>query len=414
MFKIILSFFIFVLTFQLTAQDAIPTLWGKGKPGINNIQQTEAVLFDQTAGAGTNSLTSQNFEAANDGFDNQGADDFVVPAGATWYIDSVNVLGAYYNGVGPAPSVNVWFYLNNAGFPNSVPFASVLAAALTNPNGTGSFTVSFASPVILPEGSYWISIQVNMDFAAGGQWGWTEHTSFNSESVWQNPGAGFGTPCTSWGYRVTTCLIGTAPNTDFAFRLNGTNVIPVELTSFTATSISNVVQLNWTTATELNNQGFSIERSSGEDFEAVGFIAGHGTTTEKMYYQFVDNNISSGSYSYRLKQVDFDGTFDYSNVVNVEIVAPAEFGLAQNFPNPFNPSTKISFGLAVDSKVKISIYNLLGEQVAILSNTDMTAGSHNVSFDATNLNSGVYFYKLDASGINGQNFSSTKKMILTK
>ena len=414
MFKFILSFLVFVLTFQLAAQDATPSLWGKGKTGLNIISPTEAVLFDQTAGVGTNSLTSQNFETANDAFDNQGADDFVVPAGETWYIDSVNVLGAYYNGVGPAPSVNVWFYVNNAGFPNSVPFASVLAASLSNPNGLGAFTVSFASPVVLPEGSYWISIQVNMDFGAGGQWGWTEHTSFNTESAWQNPGGGFATPCNSWGYRVTNCAIGAAPYTDFAFRLNGTSVVPVELTSFTATTINKTVQLNWITATELNNQGFSIERSNGGDFEAIGYIAGHGTTTEKMYYQFIDNELSFGSYSYRLKQIDFDGSFDYSSEVNIEILAPGEFALAQNYPNPFNPSTKISFGLAIDSKVKINVYNLLGEQVALLINSEMTAGNHDVTFDATHLNSGVYFYKLEATGNNGQSFTSTRKMILTK
>src|SRR5690606_24478606 len=129
---------------------------------------------------------------------------------------------------------------------------------------------------------------------------------------------------------------------------------------------------------------------------------------------YADKNLTAGNYNYRLKQIDFNGQFEYSNVVNVEIIAPAKFELAQNFPNPFNPSTKISFGLAVDSKVKISVYNLLGEQVALLVNSNLTAGNHNVSFDAKSLNSGVYFYKLEANGIDGQNFSSTKKMILTK
>src|SRR5690606_29766661 len=108
------------------------------------------------------------------------------------------------------------------------------------------------------------------------------------------------------------------------------------------------------------------QRNSGNGFTTVGFISGNGTTTEIKEYSYADKNLTAGNYNYRLKQIDFNGQFEYSNVVNVEIIAPAKFELAQNFPNPFNPSTKISFGLAVDSKVKISVYNLLGEQVALL------------------------------------------------
>lgn len=204
------------------------------------------------------------------------------------------------------------------------------------------------------------------------------------------------------------------PNMHIVMSVTGDEVVPVELTSFTAQAIDGNVVLNWSTATEVNNQGFEIQRNSGNGFTTVGFISGNGTTTEIKEYSYADKNLTAGNYNYRLKQIDFNGQFEYSNVVNVEIIAPAKFELAQNFPNPFNPSTMISFGLAVDSKVKISVYNLLGEQVALLLNSNLTAGNHNVSFDAKSLNSGVYFYKLEANGIDGQNFSSTKKMILTK
>ena len=191
-------------------------------------------------------------------------------------------------------------------------------------------------------------------------------------------------------------------------------VTPVELTSFAATTDNRNVTLNWSTATELNNSGFQVERSNGSAYEVVGFVAGHGTTSEVRNYSFVDQNVVSGSYSYRLKQVDFNGTFEYSNVIEVEVVGVKEFALGQNYPNPFNPSTTINFSLATDSKVSLKIFDVLGQEVATLLNGQLAAGNQTVSFDASSLNSGVYFYRIDASGVDGQKFSSTKKMILTK
>ncbi len=194
----------------------------------------------------------------------------------------------------------------------------------------------------------------------------------------------------------------------------GSDPIPVELTSFTATADYGVVNLQWITATETNNQGFEVQRSNGSDFEAIAFVDGHGTTTQSQAYTYSDKSVEVGSYTYRLKQVDFDGTFEYSNVIEVDVPAPAEFGLDQNYPNPFNPSTKIAFQLAVDSKVSLKIFDVLGQEVATLVNTNLVAGSHNVNFDASALNSGVYLYRIEATGIDGANFIDVKKMILTK
>jgi hypothetical protein len=191
-------------------------------------------------------------------------------------------------------------------------------------------------------------------------------------------------------------------------------IIPVELTSFAADVNEGIVELNWSTATETNNQGFQIERSNGGEFVSIGFADGHGTTTEIQNYTFTDRNVTTGTYSYRLKQIDYDGTFAYSNVVEVEVGAPAEFALDQNYPNPFNPGTKIAFRLVVDSKVDLKIFDVLGQEVMTLVNNNLTAGSHVVDFNAGNLNSGVYFYKLVAKGNNGAEFTSVKKMILTK
>jgi hypothetical protein len=195
--------------------------------------------------------------------------------------------------------------------------------------------------------------------------------------------------------------------------ISGHFIIPVELTSFTAAALGSNVELNWTTATETNNQGFHIERSNGGEFESVGFVAGHGTTTEIQNYNFVDRNVEVGNYSYRLKQIDYDGTYEYSDVVEVEVIAPAEFSLEQNYPNPFNPSTKISFRLAADSRVSLKVFDVLGQEVMTLVNNELVAGVYDVDFNASGLNSGVYFYKLEASG-NGVQFSDVKKMILTK
>jgi hypothetical protein len=193
-----------------------------------------------------------------------------------------------------------------------------------------------------------------------------------------------------------------------------TNIVPVELTSFSAIVNQGNVVLNWTTATETNNQGFEVERSNGNEFFTVGSITGHGTTTEIQNYTFTDRNVPVGNYSYRLKQFDFDGRYDYSDLVEIEVIAPAEFALDQNYPNPFNPSTKITFKLAVDSKVSLKVFDLLGQEVMTIINNDLTAGSHQVDFSANNLNSGVYFYKIEATGNDGSSFSDVKKMTLTK
>ncbi len=192
-------------------------------------------------------------------------------------------------------------------------------------------------------------------------------------------------------------------------------IVPVELTSFTASVSENDVKLLWETASEINNSGFNVERkSANSEYSTVGFVPGFGTTTEPKSYAFSDNNLRTGVYTYRLKQIDFDGTFEFSPEVQVEVVAPASFSLDQNYPNPFNPSTKITFSLAVNSKVSLKIFDVLGQEVASLVNEDLTAGVHNYDFNATGINSGVYFYRIEATGVNGNEFIDVKKMILVK
>ncbi|MBZ0199611.1 MAG: T9SS type A sorting domain-containing protein, partial [Ignavibacteriaceae bacterium] len=187
-------------------------------------------------------------------------------------------------------------------------------------------------------------------------------------------------------------------------------LIPVELSSFTAAVSGKDVILNWTTATEMNNSGFQIERKLGSTTWAkVGFVEGKGTTTEKSSYVFNDKPSFNGSVSYRLKQIDLDGSFKYSNVVEVNISAPSKFELSQNYPNPFNPNTTIKYSVAAKSQVELNIYNILGSKVASLVNEIKEAGSYQVDFNASQLSSGVYFYELNAG-----NFTAKRKMILLK
>lgn len=186
--------------------------------------------------------------------------------------------------------------------------------------------------------------------------------------------------------------------------------LPVELTSFTASVINQQVKLNWLTASELNNNGFEVQRKAeGHDFVNVGFVKGNGTSTSKREYSFVDKSIASGKYSYRLKQIDFSGAYNYSNTVEVEVKILDSYSLEQNYPNPFNPTTKIGYVLKDKSNAKVAIMNAIGQEVAVLINEEQEAGYHQLDFNASNLPSGIYFYKLEAG-----NFTKTMKMILLK
>ena len=186
--------------------------------------------------------------------------------------------------------------------------------------------------------------------------------------------------------------------------------LPVELTSFSAVSQNKQVTLNWTTATELNNNGFEIQRSyANSEFVTVGFVRGAGTTTIKQDYSFSDKDLSEGNYSYRLKQIDFSGIFEYSDVIEVEVFGVDNYSLLQNYPNPFNPTTKIGYILQDRTNVKIVVMNSLGEEIAVLANEMQDQGLHELEFSAATLSSGIYFYSIQT-----MQFSETKKMILMK
>jgi photosystem II stability/assembly factor-like uncharacterized protein len=192
--------------------------------------------------------------------------------------------------------------------------------------------------------------------------------------------------------------------------------IPVELASFTYNVNGTKVILNWETASELNNKGFEVERlaeTAGSSWKTIGFVEGKGTTTEKQTYSFNDdlkNTSITGRIYYRLKQVDFDGSFEYSNILEVDYnQMPENFSLSQNYPNPFNPSTTINFSVPEPAHVSIKIYNIIGKEVLTLLDEFKQQGNHEIELNASELTSGVYFYKMSAG-----KFTDTKRMLLIK
>ena len=197
------------------------------------------------------------------------------------------------------------------------------------------------------------------------------------------------------------------------FAVSVQNIIPVELTSFTALISNKGVKLTWITATELNNRGFYIERANSKTsaiWETINFIKGAGSTTVTQNYFAADNTPLSGTSYYRLKQVDYDGSFTHSNaaeVINNNVIE--NFVLEQNYPNPFNPSTKISWQSSIGSIQVLKVYDLIGNEVATLLNEFKEAGSYEIEFNAINLPSGVYLYKLETG-----NVVQTKKMVLIR
>ncbi len=186
--------------------------------------------------------------------------------------------------------------------------------------------------------------------------------------------------------------------------------------------------LRWKTGTETNNKGFEIQRSEnrdqsavgGSEWKIIGYVEGNGTTTESHLYNFIDNKVETGLYSYRLKQIDFDGSFEYSAIVDVEVNnIPLEFSLSQNYPNPFNPVTTIEYSIpdVISNRqqpernlfVTLKVYDILGNEVSTLVNDEKPAGKYEVKFNGNILPSGIYFYRLTSGS-----YSAVKKLVLLK
>ena len=195
--------------------------------------------------------------------------------------------------------------------------------------------------------------------------------------------------------------------------------LPVELNTFTLTLNSCDVILNWSTNGEINNRGFEVERSTmNGQWSKIGFVAGHGTVNIPQEYSYTDHNLKSGKYSYRLKQFDFNGNFEYYTLTDEVIIGvPVKFELSQNYPNPFNPSTKIAYAIPFDAKVSLKVFDISGKELATMINMVQTAGYYTVELNpssiSSGLTSGTYFYKINAEA-GEKNYTAVKKMILLK
>jgi hypothetical protein len=313
---------------------------------------------------------------------------------------------------------NITFNFNSTGLSNPTlltaynfnginfttpPFYIYGDMTVSNPNtGVASINIVFTqtnSSLASTVGTNWIDV-ASIGFN-------TTNSSLFSNFVFRsaNPTSTVVYSCSGSGGSYTTTLLvpGTWSTLD--------NPLPVELSSFAAKMYDqDKVKLNWSTQTEVNNYGFNVERQTQcGQWEKVGFVNGNGNSNSPKEYSFIDKSLIGGSkFLYRLKQVDNDGQFEYSEAVEVEVV-PTQFELSQNYPNPFNPSTKIRYQLPQESKVVIKIYNILGSEVMELVNDKREAGVYEVEFNASNLSSGTYIYKIAAD-----NFVQTKKMILLK
>jgi FlgD Ig-like domain len=285
----------------------------------------------------------------------------------------------------------------------NTPAGDNIGIFATSPSFTGVFGISYGNGTNLPDnpinGNYGtVTLQTTTNLTSG------QEIAFTGSD-----------PFTANGYANWTQQSSTKASPKL---LNGgfNNSLPVELMSFSASvSNGNTVQLTWSTATEVNNYGFDVERSSGNSgWQKIGFVAGAGNSNSPKDYSFTDNPSGGTSFSYRLKQIDVAGSFKYYDAVTVNLTLSDEPQLLQNSPNPFNPSTSIKFYIPNNSDVSIKIYDVLGREVTTLVNQQTTAGYHIVYWNGKDsrgedVSSGIYLYRLTAGS-----FSQTKKMNLLK
>jgi hypothetical protein len=332
----------------------------------------------------------------------QQADDFI--ATSDWEVDQIIVTENNLSTI--VDGLNIYIYTNNneTPGPGTLIYSASTQSFSISPAPRGDYcSIVLDTPIILSAGHYWISVQSQNDFnnIYNLEW-WECDSSYYDWAMYRDE------LDTTWRFWENTWAF------DMCFELYGNTVTPVELTSFTASITNNDVTLNWITATETNNSGFQVERREtknerNEEWKNISFINGNGTTTETKTYSFKDENLAAGKYQFRLKQIDFDGTFEYSNIIEAEILSPLNFSLGQNYPNPFNPSTNIRYSTPNGSLVLIKVYDVLGKEVATLVNENKPAGEYVLEFNAADFPSGIYFYKLQAGS-----FVETKKMILMK
>ena len=385
------------------------------------------VNINNTSGGETGN-TSLSFDSANISIDGNFTDWSVIPA---FYADANNDNG------GGEVDLTAGYFTNST----DTLFLKTDVTGSINPTGTNAYTIYIDTDQSITTGftSTWWSIgadyklyqdlngSVLYKFMGANNsddtWGWIG-IPWNYKSItanYSNHASEMKVALADLGVTSSNSIWlqwRAEPGTDAMPVFNDVRTdapLPVELTSFTAVVNKNSVELKWHTATEVNNYGFEVERIRNyelgiRNWEKIGFVNGNGNSNSSKDYSFVDKTNSKGKYAYRLKQIDNDGKYKYSKEVEVDLGTPKEFLLAQNYPNPFNPSTVIKFVVSENGKAVLKVYNTLGSEVTTLFNGNALANQvYEVNFNAANLPSGVYFYKLQLG-----NKLSIKKMLLLK
>ncbi len=244
----------------------------------------------------------------------------------------------------------------------------------------------------------------------------------SSWEIFSTAGNGNGQTELNWASKIITTR-GMNSFSDYALT-DLDNPLPVELCSFTANVINRQADLLWSTCSEINNRGFDIERrvynnvsSTYSSWVKIGFVEGNGTTNQQQNYKYSDSKLTTGKYQYRLKQVDFNGNYEYYDLNSpseVIIGTPKSAELFQNYPNPSNPTSKVDFQIPFSSKVSLKVYDVSGKEVASIVDKELEAGFYTEVFNGSNLASGVYFYRLITSSNDGNSFTKTMKLILIK
>ena len=324
----------------------------------------------------------------------------------------VGPLGLYVTDIKKDSSGNIWLAVGLGGWGNLIKYDG---------NSFSGFPPVATAVEFDSEGNLWIGTESFTFDAEIIKYDGTNWTTYNQSNS-QMPAT---IMITDLAFdKLGNLWVGTLDAGLLIFNENG--IVPVELVSFTANVQNSNVTLSWITTSEVNNSGFEIQKGhtstslSMTNWEIVDFVEGKGTTTEQQFYSFIDENLAAGKYQYRLKQIDFDGTFEYSNIIEVEVNIPNEFSLSQNYPNPFNPSTKIKYTVpqtplpfGQGQGVRLIVYDVLGNKIATLVNDERAPGVYEVEFQSAagnrQLASGVYYYQLKAGS-----YVETKKMIYLK
>lgn len=346
--------------------------------------------------------------AGASGFGNPGSRAYILTNGTGEFRRGILSNGTYLLPVGDTSGVREYSpvtvtFTSGAFIPTSYITARAINQKHPNNTSTTDYLNRYwevtAANIIAP--MYDISMQyVNADIVG------------NENAIWGGKWNGATWELLNQADAGTNTISGTGLTSFSDFTGGEQSVMPVELSSFTAFTNGNSVTLNWATEMEMNNDRFDIERKLETDNNWViaGSVDGEGNSTVRKNYSFTDKNLAKGNYNYRLKQVDYNGNYEYFNLsALVTVGVPSKFELSQNYPNPFNPVTNISFSLPVDAQVNLVVYDMSGKEVARLVNEFRPAGFYDVSFNASNLASGIYFYKLQAN-----NMQQIKKMTVIK